>query len=64
MWEEVEEIFNEAAECEEYGQDENAWCTGVIQAILKRGVKSSPLLQLKSVYISLELFRAVQYLVT
>ncbi|KAL2818922.1 hypothetical protein BJX63DRAFT_47949 [Aspergillus granulosus] len=43
------EIYNEAAEADENGQDENAWCSGVIQAVLRRGLKGHSILQVKNV---------------
>ncbi|KAL3439937.1 hypothetical protein BJX65DRAFT_315282 [Aspergillus insuetus] len=49
LWLDVTEIYNEAAEAEEHGQDENSWGTGVVQAILRRGVKRHPILQWKNV---------------
>ncbi|KAL4741738.1 hypothetical protein BDV11DRAFT_167873 [Aspergillus similis] len=48
-WQDVTEIYNEAAEAEEHGQDENAWCSGVVQAVLRRGVKRHTTLQVKNV---------------
>ncbi|PLB51607.1 hypothetical protein P170DRAFT_422603 [Aspergillus steynii IBT 23096] len=48
LWQDVTEIYNEAAEAEEHGQDENAWGSGVIQAVLQRGVKRR-ILQVKNV---------------
>ncbi|KAE8316672.1 hypothetical protein BDV41DRAFT_561966 [Aspergillus transmontanensis] len=49
LWEDVVSIYKEAAECEEYGQDENAWATGVILPILQRGIKQHPTLHIKNV---------------
>ncbi|KAE8153589.1 hypothetical protein BDV25DRAFT_21724 [Aspergillus avenaceus] len=49
LWQDMSEIYHEAAECEEYGQDENAWCSGVIQMILQKGIKRHTILQLKNV---------------
>jgi hypothetical protein len=51
LWQDVTEIYNEAAEAEEHAQDENAWGTGVVQATLRRGVKRHPILQLKNVLV-------------
>jgi hypothetical protein len=51
LQQDVEEIYMEAGECEDYGQDENAWCIGVVQPLMQRGLKSSSILQLKSVYV-------------
>ncbi|KAJ5249497.1 hypothetical protein N7524_011813 [Penicillium chrysogenum] len=49
LWQDVVEIYEEAAECEEYNQDENAWGSGVIQSILKIGAKHHPILHVKNV---------------
>ncbi|KAI9035299.1 uncharacterized protein KD926_003772 [Aspergillus affinis] len=49
LWRDVVEIYQEAAECEEHGQDENAWGAGVIQPILKMGIRHHPILQVKNV---------------
>ncbi|PIG83743.1 hypothetical protein AARAC_007694 [Aspergillus arachidicola] len=49
VWEDVVGIHKEAAECEELGQNENAWATGVILQILERGLKGYPTLQIKNV---------------
>ncbi|KAB8211195.1 hypothetical protein BDV34DRAFT_219797 [Aspergillus parasiticus] len=49
MWEDVVGIHKEAAESEELGQNENAWATGVILQILKKGLKRHPTLQVKNV---------------
>lgn len=51
LWQDVVEIYEEAAECEEYHQDENAWGSGVIQSILKIGAKHHPLLHVKNVLV-------------
>jgi hypothetical protein len=55
LWDEVVDIYNEAKECDVYGQDENAWCLGVVQNILHVGLKLSGtnMVQLKSVYVVL-----------
>ncbi|TKA79582.1 hypothetical protein B0A49_08194 [Cryomyces minteri] len=49
LWKQVDNIFKEAEECEAYGQDESAWCMGVVQPLLHCGLRSSLMLQLKSV---------------
>ncbi|KAK5020687.1 hypothetical protein LTR60_000298 [Cryomyces antarcticus] len=49
LWKQVDNICKEAEECVEYGQDENAWCMGVVQPLLHCGLRSSLMLQLKSV---------------
>ncbi|KAL4912581.1 hypothetical protein BDW62DRAFT_214895 [Aspergillus aurantiobrunneus] len=49
LWQDVREIYNEAAECEEHGQDENAWGSGVIQMVLRRGIKPQTFLQVKNI---------------
>lgn len=48
MWEDVNDVFQAAAECDEYGQDENAWCSEVVQMILKRGTKLRSGMQVKN----------------
>jgi len=47
----VEGIYIESEECEDYGQDEDAWCIGVVQPLMQCGLKSGSILQLKSVYV-------------
>ena len=51
LWQAVVEIYHEAAECEEYNQDENAWGSGVIQRILELGTKHQPILHVKNMSV-------------
>lgn len=52
LWQDVNEIYTEAAECEEHGQDENAWGSGVTKMVLRRGVKRHAILQVKNMSVS------------
>ncbi|KAK6835479.1 hypothetical protein RU639_002044 [Aspergillus parasiticus] len=63
MWEDVVGIHKEAAESEELGQNENAWATGVILQILKKGLKRHPTLQVKNVSEDVTSFpvRSIRY---
>lgn len=47
LWEIVHDIYTEAKECSMYHQDSNAWCSGVVDKILRISLKHNPLLQLK-----------------
>ncbi|KNG84678.1 hypothetical protein ANOM_006987 [Aspergillus nomiae NRRL 13137] len=62
LWEDVIDIYREAAECDEHGQDENAWGTGVILQVLRRGLKRHPTLQVKPVSVSRFLLKPLVYL--
>lgn len=51
LWQDVDNVFQPAAECDGYVQDENAWCSEVVQVILKRGAKLRSGMQVKSVWV-------------
>lgn len=49
LWQDVDDVFQAAAECNEHRQDKNAWCSEVVQVILERGTKLCSGMQVKSV---------------
>ncbi|KAH8430584.1 uncharacterized protein LDX57_008248 [Aspergillus melleus] len=49
LWADVDDVFQAAAECDEHSQDENAWCSEVVQLILRRGARLCSNLQVKNV---------------
>ena len=49
LWVNVDDVFQAAKECDEHGQDENAWCSEVVQIILRRGASLRSDLQVKNV---------------
>ena len=48
LWQDVDDVFQAAAECDEHGQDENAWCSEVVQVILRRGARLRSGMQVKN----------------
>lgn len=49
LWDLVSDLQQEDAECAEYLQDENGWCSGIIDRLLRKAVFRSQLIQVKSV---------------
>ncbi|KAL4885946.1 hypothetical protein BJY04DRAFT_119748 [Aspergillus karnatakaensis] len=50
LWKDVQEVYDNAAEAEQYGQDKNAWCSEVVHLILRRSIERCTKLQVKDVH--------------
>lgn len=49
LWQDVDDAFQAAAECNEHRQDKNAWSSEVVEVILTRGTKLFSGMQVKNV---------------